>query len=78
MTTTSKFDLATANRMQDFCKWTGSIAPSALLDRDGAATDELLTFCRATGMSLDWLFLGDVRPMIWAAFHKARAKFATA
>lgn len=35
-----------------------------MLDKHGAPTDSLLRFCRDTGASLDWLFLGDPLPMM--------------
>lgn len=46
--------------------------PADLLDDDGGPAADLLTFCAETGASLDFIFHGDIRPMIRAAYHKTR------
>jgi hypothetical protein len=38
----------------------GKPVPQSILDEDNAPTDELLDFCRDTGASLDWIFLGVI------------------
>ena len=60
-------------RMRDFCLVTQTTAPASIVDRHGAPTDELLAFCRETGLSLDWLFLGDPLPMM-LGIHTDRQK----
>jgi hypothetical protein len=51
-------------RLRDFCLIAGATPPKTMVDRHGAPTDELLAFCRETGLSLDWLFLGDTLPLV--------------
>ena len=43
---------------------------------DRTFSDELLMFCEETGLSLDWLWLGDERPLVIAAFHAAQGEAA--
>jgi len=43
--------------------------PVRVVADDGAPMTELLEFCHETGMSLDWAFCGDLRPMVRATFE---------
>lgn len=45
-------------RLDEFARAKGVTPPACIMYRDGAPADELLTFCRTHGLSLDWLFLG--------------------
>ena len=40
------------------------LPPAILLDDDGGPSNQLLRFCREHCVSLDWVFCGDLRPMI--------------
>lgn len=65
----SKIDYQEAQtRVEEFAGVLGLTPPESLVDEDNAPTGELLTFCRTTGMSLDWVFLGDIRPMVLATY----------
>ena len=55
---------AARSRLEKYAKWTETQAPAQMLDDDGAPTDELLDYCRAESLSLDWLFLGDERCLV--------------
>jgi hypothetical protein len=59
----------TLDRLAQFVEWTGVPAPSRLLDEDGAPTMELAAFSMHQGLSLDWLFRGDVRAIV-TRLHK--------
>lgn len=63
----------TLERLAQFVEWTGTVAPSHLMDEDGTPSTELLAFGRHQGLSLDWLFCGDVRGMVIRA-HRAASK----
>ncbi|NRA99318.1 MAG: hypothetical protein HRU32_05765 [Rhodobacteraceae bacterium] len=66
----SKIDMYAAEaRAKHYAKTIGVAPPSKLMDAERAPTDELLTFCNENGMSLDWVFLGDVAPMVRASFR---------
>ena len=41
--------------------------PESLLDEDGAPSDACINFVCDNGLSLDWLFRGDVRPLLRAS-----------
>ena len=56
-------------RAEFFANTLGLTAPGKLVADDGAPSKELLDFCRKTGMSLDWVFLGDLRPMVRATYR---------
>lgn len=60
------------DRLKAFGEWTRTEPPSELLDDTRAPTDELLCYCRAEGLSLDWLFLGDVRGLVMAQHNRAK------
>ncbi|MBO4169697.1 hypothetical protein [Cereibacter azotoformans] len=62
----------TAERLAKFAKLTGTTPPEAILDADGAPTDDILDFARANGMSLDWLYFGDAMPLVMRAHNAAR------
>ena len=67
-TTDGEPDGAAEERVRFFAD-TLEIEPSArLLSEDGAPAPELMAFCKRTGMSLDWAFLGDLRPMVRATY----------
>ena len=53
-----------SSRLASFAEWTGTNATSALLDEQGAPTDELLSYCKAQGLSIDWLFLGGPKGLV--------------
>lgn len=59
-------------RMHFYADTIGVEPPDRLLCDDRAPTPELLIFCACYGASLDWIFLGDVRGMIWDSFKAAR------
>ena len=59
-------------RMHHYADTIGREPPARLLDQDGAPAVELLDFCRRTGASLDWIFLGDVRAMIRDSYAVAQ------
>lgn len=64
-----------AEARMHFCADTiGVQPPERLLSEDGAFAPELLNFCARYGASLDWIFFGDVRPMIICSHKMARAK----
>lgn len=63
----------TLERLSQFVDWTGTAAPSQLLDEDGAPTMELIAFSRHQGLSLDWLFSGDVHGLVMRS-HRAASK----
>ncbi|MDF0602313.1 hypothetical protein P1J78_16355 [Psychromarinibacter sp. C21-152] len=58
-------------RLQLFASTIGSEAPERLQEQDGAPSREVLDFCRAHGASLDYIFCGDVRPLIRAAANRS-------
>jgi hypothetical protein len=60
-------------RLAQFVEWTGTVAPSRLLDGDGAPSIALLAFCIHQGLSMDWLFRGDVRGLVMGS-HRAASK----
>lgn len=66
--------LAAEARLHLFCDTVGLEIPTWPMTIDRAPTDELLDFCVANGISLDWLFLDDVTAMIW---HSHRAALGT-
>ncbi|WP_306753867.1 hypothetical protein [Paracoccus actinidiae] len=41
-----------------------------LLAEDAAPQAEVLKFCAASGVSLDFIYLGDIRPMLWVNFNR--------
>lgn len=51
-------------RIAQFCGWF-DVEPPKLRIRKGEVylTDEFIAWFRATGASIDWIVLGDVRPM---------------
>lgn len=61
----------------------GDLAPDLLAD-DGGPQVSVLNFCAAKGISLDFVYLGDVRPMLRARFvrkldqNKLKARAASA
>ena len=66
-------------RLALFAEWTGTKPPEKLTEGEGmdrTFSDELLMFCEETGLSLDWLWLGDERPLVIAAFHAAQGEAA--
>ena len=63
---------STMERLNLFAEWTGTTPPEKVLDDGGAPTDQFLAYCRDNGLSLDWLFLGDERPLVMEAHRRAR------
>lgn len=47
----------------------GSLTPD-LLAEDAAPQTEVLKFCAAAGISLDFIYLGDIRPMLRGMFAR--------
>ncbi|CAM3142602.1 hypothetical protein PANO111632_05075 [Paracoccus nototheniae] len=43
-----------------------------LLDADEAPAHAVCLFCMETGASLDFIYWGDVRPMLLGDYHRAR------
>ncbi len=60
---------AAMSRARFFAETIGKEPPSRLLSDDGAPSHELLAFCEETGMSLDWVFLDDLRSMVRATYR---------
>lgn len=60
-----------SDRVAYFARVVGKESPTNLLSDDGAPSPELLAFCNDTGMSLDWVFTGDLKPMVLAS-HRDR------
>lgn len=58
-------------RLTQFVEWTGTVAPSRLMDEDGEPSMALFAFCRHQGLSLDWLFRGDVRGLVMRSHYAA-------
>jgi hypothetical protein len=58
---------SSAARVQYFADAIGKEPPARLLSADGGPSPEILAFCRETDMSLDWAFVGDLRPVFRAA-----------
>ncbi|MEO1108741.1 MAG: hypothetical protein AAFX90_12535 [Pseudomonadota bacterium] len=65
---------AARDRVNYFASVIGRNAPAKLLDDDGAPSFELRVFCVDTGMSLDWVFLGDLRAMVLASHRDRQSK----
>ena len=63
--------IAAEARLEVYADTIGREPPARLLDEHRAPSPELLDFCRRTGASLDWIFLGDVRAMIRDSFTVA-------
>lgn len=63
----SEFDAE--ERVRFFADTIGKEPPERLPSKDGAYTPELITFCGETGTSLDWAFLGNLRPMVRATYR---------
>lgn len=57
-------------RLALFGDWTNTTPPARILDEDRAFSDEILTYARRTGLSLDWFWLGDERGLVMQA-HRA-------
>lgn len=60
-------------RVAYFASVLGKEPPAILLADDGAPSSELMTFCNDTGMSLDWVFTGDLKPMVLASYRDRKA-----
>ena len=59
-------------RAQFFADTLGLEPPTRLIADDGAPAPELMVFCDQSGMSLDWVFLADLRSMLRATFRTRR------
>ncbi|MEQ3642849.1 MAG: hypothetical protein ABNH17_07390 [Paracoccus sp. (in: a-proteobacteria)] len=67
----------TRDRLALFAEWTGAeqFPPHKMLTRteDGDTfSTEFLSYCAATGLSLDWVWLGDEASLVIGAFHAAQ------
>ncbi len=61
-----------SDRAAYFASVLGKEPPARLLSDDGAPSPELMAFCDDTGMSLDWVFTGDLKPMVLASHRNRR------
>lgn len=63
MTTYPEIEPAARQRLDAFAELTGTTLPEhVLIDKDGDGgtfTAEFLAYCRNTGLSLDWVWIGD-------------------
>lgn len=59
------------SRARLFAETVGVEPPERMVDDDGAPAPEFLAFCRDNGASLDFILLGDLRPLFFAAFKGA-------
>lgn len=59
------------DRVRYFAEIIDKEPPSPLLSDDKAPSPELMAFCQETGMSLDWVFTGDLKAMALAS-HRDR------
>ncbi|MDQ1848534.1 hypothetical protein Q9299_09575 [Gemmobacter fulvus] len=50
----------------------GLLAPLPVRDGDGCPSPEVCAFCLLTGASLDFIFRGDIRPMLRYAYAAAQ------
>ncbi len=62
----------TRERLTQFVERTDLVGPLRLIDEDGAPSTELLNFAERTGLSLDWLFRGEVRGLVIQSRNAAR------
>ncbi|KJZ31565.1 hypothetical protein TW83_07820 [Paracoccus sp. S4493] len=67
----------TRDRLALFAEWTGApvFDPAQVVEKteDGDTfSTEFLAYCCATGLSLDWVWLGDERSLVMGAFHAAQ------
>lgn len=53
-----------------FADTLGLVPPSKVVSEDDAPAAELIQFCHDTGMSLNWVFCGDLRPMVLATYRE--------
>lgn len=63
------------DRLALFAEWTGTTPPEFILADQGDGwtfSDELIAYCDAYGMSLDWFWLGDERGVVMAAHNAAK------
>lgn len=64
------------NRLALFGEWTGTTPPDRVVvgkGKDMTFSRELLDYANATGLSLDWFWLNDERPLVMAAHRRAKA-----
>ena len=62
-------------RLTLFAEWTGTKPPEKLTEGAGderTFSDDLLMFCHETGLSLDWVWLGDEKSLVLQAFNAAQ------
>lgn len=64
-----KLDLFLATERVQFFADVVGIAPPSCLQVDGVPSSALLEWCDRTGLSLDWIFCGDLRPLMRAVFR---------
>lgn len=53
--------LGVVERLASFARETGTAVPGSVLDGEGedrAFSDEFLSYCATTGLSLDWVWFG--------------------
>lgn len=48
--------------------------PARLVDEENCPSPEIMDFVRRTGASLDFIFMGDLRGIIRAAYEAGRGK----
>ena len=69
--------LGARDRLALFAEWTGAprFDPNEIVERteDGDTfSTEFLTYCAVTGLSIDWVWLGDERSLVLGAFNAAQ------
>ena len=68
-----KIDYTAAEARAEVIADTLGIRPVTNLNgRDGAPSAELMRWCRKYGVSLDYVFAGDIRPLIRRAAELAK------
>ncbi|MDO9527499.1 MAG: hypothetical protein Q7J57_18525 [Gemmobacter sp.] len=60
-------------RAEVFCETIGRTPPASLFDTDGGPSDEVMTLCSETGLSLDWLYRGRVLVAATGKVHHGAA-----
>ncbi len=62
-------------RLGLFAEWTGTTPPARIISGEGEEltfSDELLTYAQEQGLSLDWLWFGNVRGLVMANHNRER------
>lgn len=62
------------DRLALFAEWTGTTPPETILEDQGDGwtfSTKFLRYANATGLSLDWFWLGDERGLVMAYHRQA-------